>query len=340
MSLDRRRLIGWGLLSFLTLLMGAALSRAGLPGAWLLAAILAGILLAVMRPTPRLSVPDNLFNAAQAVIGCTIAAVIDPDLLMQSPEVLVWAGLSCLGTLAAGMLAALLVARISRIDLRDAIWGFMPAVAGAMIVMSEGRARDSRMVAVIQILRLMVVLGALAGISAALSLGTAPTLPPAEPHFPVALLVVALLVLAAPRLRAIPALPFVGPLLIGTALGTTGLDLSLPPLLVVLAFVLVGWQVGLRFTPEVLKQAGAALPAILLGSVLLVGCGLLLAGNLILIAGKDPMTAFLATVPGSLDSLSIIAIQTEAELTFVLTLQVTRMFAVLLLTPLLSTRFG
>jgi len=51
------------------------------------------------------------------------------------------------------------------------------------------------------------------------------------------------------------------------------------------------------------------------------------------LAGTDLMTAVLATVPGSIDSIALIAVSTHADMSFVMTLQTTRLFAVVLFGP-------
>lgn len=324
----------WGLLAALTFVLGLALSSGHVPGAWLIGALLAGIAFA-LSGSPA-TVNRHLHNAAQAMIGCSIAAVIEPELIVQSRGVLGWAVVNCITTMGAGVLTAFLVSRHSKVSFKDGLWGFMPAVAGAMIAMSEGRATDSRLVAVIQMLRLMCVLAVLSGFSAYLAVGTSIPSSAVASTSPLAILLVVSVVALAAIFNRISALPFIGSLLLGTGFAGMGFEMSLPPIFIVPAFVLVGWQVGLRFTPKVLQTASSNLPVIVLGTSVLIGAGLALSGVLIVFAGKDPMTAFLATVPGSLDSLSAIALQTQADLTFVLSLQVFRMFAVLLVTPILS----
>ena len=50
----------------------------------------------------------------------------------------------------------------------------------------------------------------------------------------------------------------------------------------------------------------------------------------------DPLTAYLATSPGGLDSVAIIAASTNVDLSFILVLQATRFFMVLALGPPLA----
>jgi len=68
---------------------------------------------------------------------------------------------------------------------------------------------------------------------------------------------------------------------------------------------------------------------------MMVLCGLL-ASLLVRVAGVDPLTSYLATSPGGVDSAAIIAASTKVDMPFVMTLQMVRLVFVLLLGPPLS----
>jgi uncharacterized membrane protein AbrB (regulator of aidB expression) len=54
---------------------------------------------------------------------------------------------------------------------------------------------------------------------------------------------------------------------------------------------------------------------------------------LVLIADKDPLTAYLATSPGGSDTVAIIAASSRVDLPFIIAMQTARMFLVLLTGP-------
>jgi uncharacterized membrane protein AbrB (regulator of aidB expression) len=54
------------------------------------------------------------------------------------------------------------------------------------------------------------------------------------------------------------------------------------------------------------------------------------------VADVDLMSALLATVPGSIDSIALIAVNAGADMTFVMTLQTMRLFAVSLFAPFVA----
>ena len=49
-----------------------------------------------------------------------------------------------------------------------------------------------------------------------------------------------------------------------------------------------------------------------------------------------PLTAFLATIPGGLDAIAIIAVDSNADISFVLALQTVRLFVVIVTGPMLA----
>ena len=85
----------------------------------------------------------------------------------------------------------------------------------------------------------------------------------------------------------------------------------------------------LRLVIDARKRVVSALvyPAVLIG---------LSAVMLVWLVDTDPLTAFLATVPGGLDAIAIIAVDSNADISFVLALQTVRLFVVIITGPLLA----
>jgi membrane AbrB-like protein len=57
-------------------------------------------------------------------------------------------------------------------------------------------------------------------------------------------------------------------------------------------------------------------------------------------AGIDPLTAYLATSPGGVDSAAIIAASSKVDLPFVMSMQTARVLIVLFVGPVLSRRIA
>jgi membrane AbrB-like protein len=115
---------------------------------------------------------------------------------------------------------------------------------------------------------------------------------------------------------------------------TVGEGFQVPAILREPAFAAIGLQVGLRFTPSLLRQAGRLLiPSLLCIAGLLVACfGL----ALLLHATSDAslLDAYLATTPGGLYAVLAAAFGTGADTTFVIAVQTLRLFVMVLLAPL------
>jgi membrane AbrB-like protein len=130
---------------------------------------------------------------------------------------------------------------------------------------------------------------------------------------------------------------FLLPLAFGLLLNHLGwLVIELPPWLLVLSYAIVGWSIGLRFTRSLLAHAAKAFPRVLACMVaLILLCGVL-AGVLVVTAGVDPLTAYLATSPGGADSVAIIAASSKVDVPFVMAMQTTRLVAVIFLAPIIT----
>jgi membrane AbrB-like protein len=339
------RALQWALLVPMALSFVALFRLAGVPSALLLGPVIAAGTFGLRGATIRVN--SRLYQGAQGVAGCLIAQYLTPGILREMaadwPVVL---GFS-LATLLIACFVGWAIGRLTDIDAEVAVWGFLPGMAGAVIAMSEDRGLDSRMVALMQMLRLVSIIFAMSALAWAISGGLAPPPLPgaagagrgAAPGIGVALTlaIAATGPLAARFLRVIPAGPTLVPLVLASVVGASGLaTLALPDWLLLAAYFLLGTQVGLRFTPDLMRHGLRATPAILAAAVALMAlCGL---SGLLLSAsrGIDVMTAMLATVPGSIDAIGLLAVKGHADVGFVMTMQVTRLFTVVLAGPFLA----
>jgi len=127
-------------------------------------------------------------------------------------------------------------------------------------------------------------------------------------------------------------------LLLLSALHAGGwLAIELPRWLLAVAYALLGWNIGLGFRRDTLRHVGRALPVVAGAAVCLMSfCGLL-AWCLARLAHVDALTAYLATSPGGVDSVAIIAASApRVDLPFVLALQSVRLLFVIGLAPLIT----
>lgn len=331
----------WGLLILLSGLLAACFEWVQLPAALLLGPMVAAILFAINGA--RMAVPPAPSIAAQAAIGCLIANAIDGDIVatlaVDWPLFLA----SVLAVILATTLMGYVMARMRILPGTTAVWGTSAGAASAMMMMSESFGADARLVAFMQYLRVVCV-ASTASLIAALVFDARSGHAEAMIWFPpvdwIALamtVAVAAIGTAIGRLSRLPAGMLFAPMFLAAGLHAAGLlKIELPPWLLAAAYLLLGWRIGLTFTRRILRHAMHALPQIMASIVILIvfcgGLALLLIEG----AGIDPLTAYLATSPGGIDSVAIIAASTPVDVSFVMALQAMRLILVLLLGPPIS----
>ena len=339
---SRPAALQWAILlalsAFISLLWGAA----GLPAALLLGPMIAGIVFGVNDL--RMSVPRWPYLAAQAVIGAMVSAAITPAIIATfGHDALLFSAVMA-ATLLGAVALGWLLSRSGLIPGATAVYGTSPGAASAMVMLGEAEGADARLVAFMQYSRVLLVALAAAlvarfwaGAAGAHAPG-APWLAPVHWDNLAALVLLAALGQQAARLLRLQAWALLGPMLLLSALHAAGwLAIDLPRWLLVAAYALLGWHIGLGFHRDALLHAGRALPAVAGAALCLMSfCGLL-AWCLMRLAHVDALTAYLATSPGGLDSVAIIAASTpRVDLPFVLALQSVRLLFVIGLAPLLT----
>ncbi|THF56123.1 AbrB family transcriptional regulator [Ollibium composti] len=329
----------WLVILVLSLLGAGSLEAAALPAALLIGPMLAGIVAGINGATVR--VPRLAFGAAQAIVGCLVAASISPGIfptfVADWPLILG----AVAATLVASSLLGWLISRWRILPGTTAVWGSSPGAATAMVLMAGAFGADQRLVAFMQYLRVIFVSMA-AAILARLWVDTSGVEVPATVWFPAidpkpfaATLLIALVGAGAGRLLKLPSPYFLGTMILGTVLHLgAGIDFQLPQWLLAVSYAAVGWAIGLNFTMPILRHATRALPQIVAAILVLIAiCG----GVAWLISrtlGIDPLTAYLATSPGGMDSIAIIAAAADnVDISFVMALQTVRFLIVLVLGP-------
>ena len=325
----------WAAMLALSLAFALVFEAMRLPAALLLGPMAGAIVIGAFDGAVR--IPRPPFLLAQAVVGCLMARSLSVSvfghLAHDWPVFLTTVFSVIVASSALGWLLAYLKVMPGSV----AIWGSSPGAATAMTLMSEHYGADLRLVAFMQYTR--VACCALVAAIVARLFGT-PAVQATmasqawSTQSAVAALAIALLgSFVGIRLR-IPGGPLLLPMAISVVVAMTGLvSLALPTPVLVLGYAVLGWGIGMRFTPDVLRHAARAVPRVL-GSILALiaicgGFGV----ALVALAGVDPLTAYLATSPGGADSVSIIAASTKVDMPFVLAMQVARFFLVIVVGP-------
>ncbi|WEX07590.1 AbrB family transcriptional regulator [Chelativorans sp. AA-79] len=332
----------WLMLLLLSALFAGLLELLGLPAAALIGPMMGGAVMGINGAAVR--VPKPAFALSQGVIGILIAMAIELDILAAlADEWPLFLGI-VLCTVTASSFLGWLISRWGILPGSTAVWGSAPGAATAMVLMAAVFGADQRLVAFMQYLRVMMVALAAAVIAGLVTDGSG-TAREAVPWFPsihgsafALTLAVVVVGTTVGRLLRLPSPFFLGSMILGIGLHLGGgVQFQLPPWLLVASYSLIGWAVGLNFTRPIIRHALRALPQII-GSilVLMAFCGvlaLLLNRSL----GIDLLSAYLATSPGGMDSVAIIAAASkDVNMSFIMAMQMARFLFVLLFGPAIA----
>jgi len=301
-----------------------------------------------LTSSTELKVPDLAFRVGQALIGITIGAMVSPTTLAGMGSDLVPIVLVTLGTVVLSLGAGRLLAL--RRDVSPVTGAFAMIAGGASGVVSVARelGADDRVVTVVQYLRVLIVLVSLPVVTAVLfsvdSSGVRTLAVAGAPlHHDLAFVAIALVLgLGAARLVPVPTGTLLGPMVLAAILASGGWlgPVTVPIGLQVLAYVLIGVQVGLRFTRASLAAIARMLPVVLLLIAGLIVSTALMGAALAWLTPVDPLTAYLATTPGGLFAVLATAADTGADVTYVTGVQIFRLLVILALTPFLARWWG
>jgi hypothetical protein len=216
--------------------------------------------------------------------------------------------------------------------------------ASGITAMARDLGADEQVVAVLQYLRVLLIVVAMPIVAttvygASAGNGTVPAHD--GPGWPAGVLFTVVCVVAGVLLGRVIRLPvgsLLGPMAVAAVLDLSGLsqDAGVPALVEAAGFLAIGLQVGLGFTRDSLRLVGRALPlalALIVGAVAAcAGLGVVLAHA----AGVTLLDGYLATTPGGLYAVLATATGSGADATFVLAVQVLRLFVMLFSAPLLA----
>jgi uncharacterized protein len=328
----------WGVLLAASAGCVAVLKLAGLPAVLMLGPMIAAILIRIGGATIRVhQVPQNV---AMVVIGCMIARSVTPAILGTVLKEWPLCLAIVMSTVAASSLLGWIVARSRLIRGSTAVWGLSPGGASIMVLMAEEYGADSRLVAFMQYLRVVCVAGAAAVIArfwgepSAVAVVQVAWFPHVHWTAFAATVLIAGIGAIIGYITRIPGGLILGPMVVGAIVHASNMvAIELPPSLLMASYAVIGWRIGLVFTRTILAHAARVLPQTLLSTVALIAfCGGV-AAVLVIALGLDPLTAYLATSPGGLDSAAIIAASSHVDLSFIMALQTIRLVIVLFLGP-------
>ena len=322
----------WGMLCVLSLLLSIGFLALHLPAALLLGPMIAGIIFSMRGVT--LQLPRSAFLAAQAILGCMIAQNLTGSILttlaVNWPIVLA----ILLVTLLSSAIVGWLLVRYSSLPGNTGAWGSSPGGAAAMVAMAQDYGADIRLVAFMQYLRVLFVAGAAVLVTRMMLGDNAEAVNQQIVWFPsvsINLLLTILLAVVAGTAGCLLRL------LAGAVLQSGQLiTIELPEWLLAMAYMAIGWRIGLGFDKQILLRALRPLPQILLSIFALLAICAGMAWGLTRFMHIDFMTAYLATSPGGLDTVAVIAAGSNADMALIMAMQTLRLFSILLTGPAIA----
>ncbi|HEV7420115.1 MAG TPA: AbrB family transcriptional regulator [Mycobacterium sp.] len=338
----------WTLLLVVTVAVTLPLTIVGVPSAALFAALVVGMVLALLSFAPA-RVPRKAGVAAQGVLGVYIGTMVHRDALTALgsdwPIVIAVA----IATLVLSIVAGALLGLHRDVSPLTGALALVAGGASGLVAIARELGGDDRVVAVVQYLRVALITASMPVVVTLVyhAEKTGHTAPPVQTgaapwYLSVGMLVAIVLVgVTVGRLVRLPGAGLLGPMALTIALELTGLSfgLSVPLALVQIGYAVIGWQAGVAFTREAMRAIGRALPAalglIVFLNVATAGLGILLAH----VTGISPLDGYLSTSPGGIYAVLATAVETGSNVTLIIAAQVVRVLLMLFAAPLMARGF-
>jgi membrane AbrB-like protein len=336
----------WAVLLVLLAGLSVAFSRAGLPSPVLFGALAAGLIYALSASAVP-AVPAFAFTTGQAILGVSIGALFDPDTLTALRHD--WAAVIgvCVATLALSVLAGFVLRLHAAVDSATGVFAMVAGGASGIVAIARELGADDRIVAVVQYLRVLVIILVMPLVAQLIftlgprTLGAEIFEPETEPGLAANLLFTVVCVvagLALARWIRVPAASLLLPLTVAVLISVTGVlgAIAVPAGVLNVGYALIGLQVGLRFTRASLKAVATVLPLAIATILGLIAASAALGVLLAEATGRSRLDGYLATTPGGLYAVLATAVDRGSDVTFILTVQIVRLFVMLFSAPLLA----
>ncbi|NNH69949.1 AbrB family transcriptional regulator [Nocardia uniformis] len=355
--MNRWQVVSWAALLVVVLGIAELLERTRFPAPQMVVAIVAGAGLAMMRWLPA-PLPREVSLGVQAMLGVLMGSYLEVSLL----STIGWELLPVLVVTAATVLVsigiAVVFARIAKVELPTATLGLLAGGSAAVVAVADELEADPRRVAFMQYLRVAMVALSAPALAAILDDGDrkdygAATLGgsvtnPDLPHWMLVgrgdqvaglsiAIVLCLIGIRVGRRLRLPSPALIGPMVLTALLTAFGVSHGYAPtnLLKELLFVLIGFEVGTRFTRSVVVEMARMIPGMTAAIVALSSLVAALALGLTLLVDLELSDLYLATTPGGINAVLATAEGMDANMPLITSVQSIRLLLMVLLLPLI-----
>ncbi|MEA5534266.1 AbrB family transcriptional regulator [Crocosphaera sp. XPORK-15E] len=332
----------------LGILVGFLFDWMNFPVGWLLGPMIAGIIYSIVQGKPQ-SLPPGIMMIGKAIIGISTAFRFSPETINIVTIYAIPLAGCILITAALSMFKGYLLSLWTDISRPTGFLASIPGTASAIVAMSEELGADPITVAILQYLRLLLVVFIIPTVTIFMfpsidqTQTTSLLLISAKTSLPIFwnLLLIAgvcFLGIWGGNLLRLPSSAFLGSFLVGlTTLWAMPYQLQVPSWLFSIGLLLVGIFIGVQFDWE---NARKLWKAILIEIVLVIG---LIIGCFIVgyefhnLTGVDLITSLLSFTPGGLEAMIATVNELGGDAGLVLAIQLTRMLLIILIGPGLTT---
>ncbi|WP_067572198.1 AbrB family transcriptional regulator [Nocardia acidivorans] len=352
-----RQTLTWVALAGAVLGGAAVLDRAGFPAPQMMLAIVVGAGLALIGRLPK-SLPPQVNLAVQGMLGVVMGSYLQVSLLTSIGWDLLPVAAVTVATLVLSIVVALVFSRVTKVDIPTSALGMLAGGSAAVVAAADELDADPRRVAFMQYLRVALVALSAPAIAAILddeegiaystaALGGSVT----DPDLPYWMIVgrgdqvagistaIMLCVMGiwGGRRIGLPNAALLGPMLLTALLTAAGVSHGYAPTHVFkdLLFVLIGFDVGGRFTRRVVREMIRMIPAMSVAVVALSGLVAALALGLGYFVDLKRSDLYLATTPGGINAVLATADKMNANLPLITGVQTIRLLLMMLMLPML-----
>ncbi|WP_433659076.1 AbrB family transcriptional regulator [Nocardia sp. CA-128927] len=357
--MTRRQVIGWVALLASVLAGAELLDRVHFPAPQMILAIVVGGALALAGKLPA-PMPRQLSCGVQSMLGVLMGSYLEISLLSSIGLALVPVLAVTVATLLISLLVAVVFARFAHVELPTATLGLLAGGSAAVVAVADDMDADPRQVAFMQYLRVALVavsapaLGALLnnsgdGMSTEHATLGASVTNPDLPFWMIVgrgdqvagLSIAVMLCVVGTKLGKwlkLPSPALIGPMLMTALLTALGVSHGYAPtnLFKDLLFVLIGFEVGTRFTRTVVREMARMIPGM---TVTIVALSAIVAGLAFAVAtfvDLELSDIYLATTPGGINAVLATAESMDANLPLITCVQSMRLLLMVLMLPLLA----
>ena len=334
----------WATLILGSVLLSWLFAALHIPAAPLFAGMVTGIL---VNFGGRLIYSPHLPRIAQIILGVAIGMLFSDKAFSAIDGHLLVVLLVTFGTLVLSLLSGLIFSRLTKISRTTGLLSMTSGGASGITAMAHELDADLPLVAIVQYLRVVLVMATLPAIVMFAFHGSVKT-PAAAPTpslgwsaWGYTLLFLGFCGLSGAWLARIlhMAAPYLlGPLIISLLLtiSNTSALRTLPVSIIEMAYLLIGWQAGLQLSIRRIRSQIRLIP-IALGLIVVINLLCAILGYVLArLVGVSNLDGYLATAPGALYAALAISIAAHGNVLFVLGVHLIRLLMMLLIIPPLA----